>query len=51
MHFILSGSDDETSVRSLTAKRRVLDRGNIDSFIMAVPRYKTYFIFRISSVF
>jgi hypothetical protein len=39
VHFILSGSDDETNVRTLTADRRILDRGSTDSFIMAVPRF------------
>ncbi|CAF3361707.1 unnamed protein product [Rotaria sp. Silwood1] len=38
VHFVLSGSDDETDIRKLTADRRILDRGNVDSFIMAVPR-------------
>ena len=40
VHFILSGNDDETDIRTLTADRRILDRGNTDSFIMAVPKYE-----------
>ncbi len=40
VHFILSGNDDETNIRTLTADRRILDRGSTDSFIMAVPRFE-----------
>jgi hypothetical protein len=39
VHFILSGNDDETNIRTLTSDRRILDRGSTDSFIMAVPRF------------
>jgi hypothetical protein len=39
VHFILSGDDDETNIRTLTADRRILERGSTDSFIMAVPRF------------
>ncbi|CAM4771183.1 unnamed protein product [Rotaria magnacalcarata] len=39
VHFIISGDDDETGVRTLEdPKRKVLQRGGIDSFIMAVPK-------------
>lgn len=37
--FILSGNEDETGIRKLSADRRILDRGSADSFIMAVPRF------------
>ncbi len=40
VHFILSGDNDETTIRTLTAERRILDRGSTDSFIMAVPRFR-----------
>ncbi|CAM2704040.1 unnamed protein product [Rotaria socialis] len=38
VQFILSGSEEETYARKLTADRRTLCRGCVDSFIMAVPR-------------
>lgn len=39
VYFILSGDDDETKVRHLNdSKRTILQRGGIDSFIMAVPK-------------
>ncbi|UJR25593.1 hypothetical protein I4U23_006937 [Adineta vaga] len=38
VYFILSGDDDDTNIRTLTGDRRILDRGQTDSFIMAVPR-------------
>ncbi|CAF3678781.1 unnamed protein product [Rotaria sordida] len=38
VHFLLSGNQDETDIRKLTANRRIFARGNVDSFIMAVPR-------------
>ena len=40
VHFVLGGDDDETQVRTLDdAQRKILQRGGIDAFIMAVPRY------------
>ncbi|XP_055877058.1 uncharacterized protein LOC106077240 isoform X2 [Biomphalaria glabrata] len=37
--FILSGEDDETDVRAFTdSKRKIFRRGQIDGFLMAVPR-------------
>ncbi len=46
VHLILSGENDDTNIRSLTADRRILDRGQTDSFIMAVPRFihKTFVV-------
>ena len=39
VHFVLSGDDDETHVRTLTdPKRTILQRGGIDAFIMTVPK-------------
>ncbi|CAM2704890.1 unnamed protein product [Rotaria socialis] len=39
VHFVISGDDEETGVRTLEdPKRKVLQRGGIDSFIMAVPK-------------
>ncbi|CAF3768567.1 unnamed protein product [Rotaria magnacalcarata] len=38
VQFILSGSEEETYARKLTADRRILSRGCVDSFIMAVPK-------------
>ena len=39
VHFVLGGDDDETSVRTLTDPyRKVLQRGGIDSFVMAVSK-------------
>jgi hypothetical protein len=40
VHFIVSGDDDETKERTLSANRPILECGSVDSFIMAVPRYK-----------
>lgn len=38
-HFILSGEYDETEVRTLSDdKRKILQRGSEDGFLMAVPR-------------
>ena len=40
VHFILSGNNDETSVRTLSGgSRPILDRGHSDSFIISVPRW------------
>lgn len=37
--FILSGEDDETDVRAFSdGKRKIFRRGQIDGFLMAVPR-------------
>jgi polycystin 1L2 len=39
VHFILSGHDDETHVRNFAdPHRKILQRGGIDAFIMAVPK-------------
>ncbi|CAF1178747.1 unnamed protein product [Adineta steineri] len=39
VHFIISGDDEETGVRTFEDKhRKVLQRGGIDSFIMAVSK-------------
>ncbi len=39
VHFVLSGDDDETHVRTLSdPHRKILQRGGIDAFIMAVPK-------------
>ncbi|CAF1236168.1 unnamed protein product [Adineta ricciae] len=38
VHFILSGDKDNTNIRTLTADRQILGRGQADSFIMAVQR-------------
>ena len=41
--FILSGTDDETDVRTFGdqdyLKKRAFRRDNMDDFVMAVPRY------------
>ncbi len=40
VHFILGGDDDETNVRTLAdPRRKILQRGGIDAFVMAVPKY------------
>lgn len=51
VHFILSGSDDETSIRTLSAKRRILARGSTDSFVMSVPRYVHCFCSSLNRIF
>ena len=39
VHFVLSGDDDETQVRTLAdSKRSILQRGGIDAFVMTVPK-------------
>ncbi len=39
VHLVISGDDDETGTRTLEdPHRKVLQRGGIDSFIMAVPK-------------
>jgi hypothetical protein len=39
VHFILSGDDDETHIRTLSDPHRpILQRGGIDAFVMAVPK-------------
>ncbi len=39
VHFILSGDNDETHVRTFTDPHRsILQRGGIDAFIMTVPK-------------
>ncbi|CAF3860190.1 unnamed protein product, partial [Adineta steineri] len=39
VHFILAGEEDETIVRTFSdPHRRILQRGGIDAFIMAVPK-------------
>ncbi|UJR27333.1 hypothetical protein I4U23_008626 [Adineta vaga] len=39
VHFIVSGDDEETGVRTFDdPERKILQRGGIDSFIMAVPK-------------
>lgn len=39
VHFIISGDDEDSGVRTLEdPKRKILQRGGIDSFIMAVPK-------------
>ncbi|CAF1616393.1 unnamed protein product [Adineta ricciae] len=39
VHFIISGDDEETGVRTFEdPQRKILQRGGIDSFIMAVPK-------------
>ncbi|CAF3969202.1 unnamed protein product, partial [Adineta steineri] len=39
VHFVLYGDDDETHIRTLAdPHRKILQRGGIDSFIMAVPK-------------
>ncbi|GFO17335.1 polycystic kidney disease protein 1-like 2 [Plakobranchus ocellatus] len=44
--FILSGEDDETDVRAFTdSKRKIFRRGQIDGFLMAVPRPLGYLNF------
>ncbi|XP_012939225.2 sperm receptor for egg jelly [Aplysia californica] len=38
--FILSGEDDETDVRAFSdSKRKIFRRGQVDGFLMAVPRH------------
>ncbi|CAF4173255.1 unnamed protein product, partial [Adineta steineri] len=38
VHFIIYGDNDETHIRTLAdSQRKILQRGGIDSFIMAVP--------------
>jgi hypothetical protein len=38
VQFVIAGEQDETTVRTLAdPSRRVLQRGGIDSFLMAVP--------------
>ncbi|CAF1068198.1 unnamed protein product [Adineta steineri] len=39
VHFILAGEEDETAVRTFSdPHRKILQRGGIDAFIMAVPK-------------
>ena len=39
MHFLLSGDDDETAIRTFSdPHRKIFQRGSIDGFILAVPR-------------
>jgi hypothetical protein len=39
VHFILGGDSDETTIRTLADPyRKILQRGGIDAFIMAVPK-------------
>jgi hypothetical protein len=39
VHFVVSGDDEETTVRTFEdPHRKILQRGGIDSFIMAVPK-------------
>ena len=39
VHFILGGDDDQTEVRTFShPNRSILQRGGIDSFLMAVPK-------------
>jgi hypothetical protein len=39
VHFIVSGDDDTTPIRTFSAPHRVIfQRGGVDSFIMAVPK-------------
>ncbi|CAF3412739.1 unnamed protein product, partial [Rotaria socialis] len=38
IHFVLSGDNDETGIRLLDAERPIVERGDIDSLLMAVPR-------------
>lgn len=53
VYFILSGEMDETDARHLVdAKRPILKRGNVDRFLLAVPRYKLNLLVTcISNVF
>ena len=40
VHFVLGGDDDETAIRTFAdPQRKIFQRGGIDAFIMAVPRY------------
>jgi hypothetical protein len=40
IQLIVAGEDDQTEVRTLIDRTRpILQRGSIDSFIMAVPKY------------
>ncbi|BFZ03248.1 hypothetical protein BsWGS_06287 [Bradybaena similaris] len=44
--FILSGEDDETDVRAFSdSKRKIFKRGQVDGFLMAVPRPLGYLNF------
>ncbi|CAF1313923.1 unnamed protein product [Adineta ricciae] len=39
VHFILAGDDDETQVRTFAdPRRKILQRGGIDAFVMTVPK-------------
>lgn len=39
VHFVLGGNDDQTSIRTLSdPKRKILQRGSIDGFLMSVPK-------------
>ena len=39
VHFLLSGEQDDTTVRSFTdSNRKIFQRGGIDSFVMTVPK-------------
>jgi len=39
VHFVISGDNDTTSIRTFhDPYRKILQRGGIDSFIMAVPK-------------
>ncbi len=39
VHFVLASDDDETTVRTLAdPHRKILQRGGIDAFVMAVPK-------------
>ena len=40
VHLLIAGEQDETHVRALTdPHRKILQRGGIDAFVMAVPKY------------
>jgi len=39
VHFILSGDDDSTTIRTLSDPyRQILQRGGVDAFLLAVPK-------------
>ncbi len=51
VHFVIGGDDDETSVRTFAdPHRKILQRGGIDAFIMAVPKYINQLSFYLSSL-
>ena len=41
VHFVIGGNDDQTQIRTFSdPHRKIFQRGGIDAFILAVPKYE-----------